>query len=216
VPTAQTAPRRANGAAFHHILRTGPLMRLNFGVFALHLIQMMMWVTLPAALTTQGGLPVTEHWKIYLPAVLLAFAVMIPTVIAAERGRRFKSVYTGAVAVLMLVQFGLYAWTGNIWLTALCLTLFFIAFNILEAMHPSLISRIIPPGIKGAALGVYNTLQSVGIFFGGAAGGWILKHFDETAIGWCCGALALSWLALTVACPLSLPPKSSEPVRCQT
>jgi Na+/melibiose symporter-like transporter len=201
--------------AFRPILRHWPLMRLNFGVFALHLIQMMMWVTLPTALTTHGGLPVTEHWKIYLPAVLLSFTVMIPAIIAAERRRRFKPVYTGAVALLALVQFGLYTWADNIWLTVLWLTLFFIAFNILEAMQPSLISRIIPPEIKGAALGVYNTLQSIGIFIGGAAGGWILRHFDETAVGWCCGALAVTWLVLSAASPLAVPPKTDH-ARCQT
>ncbi|MDR2925833.1 MAG: MFS transporter [Azoarcus sp.] len=203
-PAARSTPIRENNV-IRQILRNGALMRLNFGVFALHLIQMMMWVTLPAALVAHGGLPVEEHWKIYLPAVLLSFAVMVPAIVAAERGRRFKPVYAGAVALLALVQAGLYAWTENIWLAAAWLTLFFIAFNILEAMQPSLISRIVSPGIKGAALGVYNTLQSIGIFLGAAAGGWLLRHFSEAAVGWCCGILALSWLALAVACPLPVP-----------
>lgn len=203
-PATQPAPAR-DADVFRHILRNGTLMRLNFGVFALHLIQMMMWVTLPSALVTRGGLPVEGHWKIYLPAVLLSFAVMVPAIIAAERGKRFKPVYAGAVALLTLVQAGLYAWTENIWLAAAWLTLFFIAFNILEAMQPSLISRIVSPGIKGAALGVYNTLQSIGIFLGGAAGGWLLRHFSEAAVGWCCAALALLWLALAAAYPLPVP-----------
>jgi len=190
-------------------------MRLNFGVFTLHLIQTMMWVTLPAALAIHGGLPIAEHWKVYLPAVLLSFAVMVPAIIAAERGRRYKPVYTGAVALLALVQLGLYTSAGNVWFTALWLTFFFIAFNILEAMQPSLISRIVSPEIKGAALGVYNTLQSIGLFLGGAVGGWILHRFGETAVGWCCGALALVWLALSVAHPLSPSPKA-EPARFQT
>ena len=199
----------------HHVLRHGALMRLNFGVFALHLIQMMMWVTVPTALATQGGLPVTEHWKIYLPAVLVAIAVMIPAIIIAERGGRFKPVYAGAVALLALVQFGLYTSAGNVWFTALWLTFFFIAFNILEAMQPSLISRIVSPGIKGAALGVYNTLQSVGLFLGGAIGGWVVQRFGETAVGWCCGTLALVWLVLSLVCPLSPQPKADH-ARCQT
>ncbi|MCL1860156.1 MAG: MFS transporter, partial [Proteobacteria bacterium] len=213
-PATQATPHSVDGV-FRHILRHGPLMRLNFGVFTLHLIQTMMWVTVPTALAMRGGLPVTAHWKIYLPAVLLSFAVMIPAIIAAERGRRFKLVYTGAVALLALVQLGLYTSTGSILMTALWLTFFFIAFNILEAMQPSLISRIVSPGIKGAALGVYNTLQSIGLFLGGAVGGWILHRFGETAIGWCCGSLALSWLILTLVCPLALPPKTA-PAHHQT
>jgi MFS family permease len=213
-PAIQAAPTRTDGV-LRDILRHRSLMRLNFGVFTLHFIQMMMWITLPTAIKTHGGLPVAEHWKVYLPAVLLAFAVMIPAIIAAERGGRFKLVYTASVALLAFVQPGLYAWAGNIWLTVLWLTFFFIAFNILEAMQPSLISRIVSPEIKGAALGVYNTLQSVGIFLGSFIGGWILRHFNESAVGWCCGAAALSWLALTIACPLSPPPKAA-PARCQT
>ena len=203
------------GFLLRHVLRHGALMRLNFGVFVLHLIQMMMWVTVPTALATQGGLPVTEHWKIYLPAVLVAIAVMIPAIIIAERGGRYKPVYTGAVALLALVQLGLYTSAGDVWHTALWLTLFFIAFNILEAMQPSLISRIVSPGIKGAALGVYNTLQSVGLFLGGAIGGWVVQRYGETAVGWCCGTIALAWLALSIAHPLS-PPHKTGSARCQT
>ncbi|MCL2589835.1 MAG: MFS transporter [Betaproteobacteria bacterium] len=199
-----------DGGVFRQILCHGSLMRLNFGIFALHLIQMMMWVTVPTALTTQGGLPVIEHWKIYLPAVLLAIAIMVPAIIAAERGGRFKLVYTGAVTLLALVQFGLHTAAGNVWLTASWLTLFFISFNILEAMQPSLISRIVSPEIKGAALGVYNTLQSVGVFLGGVIGGWINHRFGETAVGWCCGAIALAWLVLSAAYPLSPPPKKES------
>ena len=216
-PLRGTPPGRGiyGGSVVRHVLRHGALMRLNFGVFSLHLIQMMMWVTLPAALVAHGGLPVTEHWKIYLPVVLLSFTVMVPAIIIAERGGRFKLIYTSAVALLALVQLGLYTSAGNVWFTALWLTLFFIAFNILEAMQPSLISRIVSPGIKGAALGVYNTLQSIGLFLGGTVGGWIVQRFGETAVGWCCGALALAWLALSVAHPLSLPPKA-EPDHCRT
>jgi MFS family permease len=196
VPSAPPVPRQMGGR-FVDILRNGPLMRINFGVFALHMIQTMMWVTLPASLSLRGGLPVAEHWKIYLPAVLLSFAVMIPAIIAAERGGRFKPVFNGAVALLALVQFGLYTWSGNVWLIGLWLTLFFVAFNILEATQPSWISRIVPPAIKGTALGVYNTLQSIGLFLGGAMGGWIVHRFGEVGVGWCCGGLALTWLALS-------------------
>ncbi|MCL2877009.1 MAG: hypothetical protein FWF12_12220, partial [Betaproteobacteria bacterium] len=83
------------------------------------------------------------------------------------------------------------------------------------AMQPSLISRIVSPGIKGAALGVYNTLQSVGLFLGGAIGGWVVQRYGETAVGWCCGTIALAWLALSIAHPLS-PPHKTGSARCQT
>ncbi|MDR3086878.1 MAG: MFS transporter [Azoarcus sp.] len=206
-PGEQMMPRDRRGA-IKHILFHGPLMRLNFGVFVLHLIQMMMWVTLPTVLDTllgssagaiTGRPPTAEHWKVYLPAVLLSFVAMVPAVIAAERSGRFKLVFSGAVALFALVQLGrLYAWTGGVWLVGVWLTFFFVAFNILEAMQPSLISRIVQPAVKGMALGVYNTLQSVGIFIGGAAGGWLVRHYGQTGVSWCCCVLALLWLAMTV------------------
>ncbi|MDR0564569.1 MAG: MFS transporter [Azoarcus sp.] len=206
-PQHQNVTQRPVGA-IGRILRHGALMRLNFGVFALHFIQTAMWVTLPTALTQQSHLPVAAHWKVYLPAVLLSFTVMVPAVIAAERRGQFKPVFIGAVALLAFVQFGLHQWADNVWLTGLWLTFFFVAFNILEAMQPSLISRIVSPGIKGAALGVYNTLQSIGLFLGGAVGGWIVQHFGKTAIAGCCSALALLWLMLIILRPLAVPPKS--------
>ncbi|MDR0716953.1 MAG: MFS transporter [Azoarcus sp.] len=215
VPAPRTSPApRGMGGTIGGILRRGALMRLNFGVFALHVIQTMMWVALPAALVARGGLPLAAHWQVYLPAVLLSFVVMVPAVIAAERGGYLRPVFSGAVALLALVQLGLYAWADSAWSIGLWLTLFFIAFNILEAIQPSWISRIVPPGIKGTALGVYNTLQSAGLFFGGFAGGWLAQHFGGAGIGACCGALALVWLAL--AATMAPPPPRMEPARPRT
>ncbi|MDR1853685.1 MAG: MFS transporter [Azoarcus sp.] len=205
VPDAPEIPatERGMGGTLADILRDGALMKLNFGVFALHVVQTMMWVTVPAAIVARGGLALPEHWKIYLPAVLLSFAVMVPAVITAERGGRFKTVFVGAVALLTLVQFGLHLWAGSVWMLGLWLTLFFVAFNILEATQPSWISRIVSPQIKGTALGVYNTLQSIGLFVGGFVGGWLAHHLGEASVGYACAALALAWLV--VAATMSPP-----------
>ncbi|MDR1423863.1 MAG: MFS transporter [Azoarcus sp.] len=210
VPAAPKTPVAAHGAGgtLADILRDKSLMKLNFGVFVLHLIQMMMWVTVPAAIVARGGLALPEHWKVYLPAVLLSFAVMIPVVIAAERGGRLKQALSGAVALLAFVQVGLHLMAGNVWLFGVWLTLFFVAFNILEATQPSLISRLAPPRIKGTALGVYSTLQSAGLFIGGSAGGWLAQHFGEIAVGIACAMLALAWLVVT--CTLSLPVREAH------
>ncbi|MDR2689014.1 MAG: MFS transporter [Azoarcus sp.] len=196
VPVAPPLPR-ASGGALADILANGALMRLNFGVFVLHLIQIMMWITVPAALVA-GGLALANHWKVYLSAVLLSFVVMVPAVIAAERHGRFKQVFIAAIALLALVQLGLYAWADSVGWIGWWLALFFVAFNILEATQPSWISRIVSPAIKGTALGVYSTLQSVGLFLGGAAGGWLAQHFGQRGVSLACGMLALFWLALAV------------------
>ena len=197
VPDAPPVPR-ANGGRIRDVLRDGQLMRLNFGVFALHLMQTAMWVRVPPALAQTGGLPVAEHWKVYLPAVLLSFAVMVPAVIVAEKRNLMKPVFNAAIGLLMLVQLGLYLAGAGLWPLAFWLTLFFVSFNVLEATQPSWISRIAPSYAKGTALGVYNTLQSIGLFLGGAVGGWLAERWGDDAVSLFCTALALVWLGLSV------------------
>lgn len=195
VPQAPALPRPPAGR-LGDVLRDGQLMRLNLGVFALHLIQTAMWVLVPAALVTRAGIAVAEHWKIYLPAVLVSFALMVPAVIVAERRGKMKTIFSAAVALLVIVQAGLYAFGDAVLPLALWLTLFFVAFNVLEAILPSWISKIAPGDAKGAALGLYNTLQSAGLFLGGMLGGWLAQHFGAGAVYLACGLLASIWLAL--------------------
>ena len=207
VPEAPPVPR-ATGRIVD-VLRDGQLMRLNFGVFALHLIQTTMWVLVPSALVASGGLPVPEHWKVYLPAVLLSFVVMVPAVILAERHDKMKPVFNAAIALLVIVQFGLWLFGDALIPLALLLTLFFIAFNVLEATQPSWISRIAAPGAKGTALGVYNTLQSLGLFLGGALGGWLGQTFGTGVVSLFCVMLGLAWLALSTS--MNPPPLRTAP-----
>ena len=207
VPAAPPVPR-AHGGRFIDVLRDGQLMRLNFGVFALHLIQTTMWVMVPVGLVA-AGLPMPEHWKVYLPAVLLSFVVMVPAVIVAERRNLMKPVFNAAICLLALVQFGLWLFGDGLLPLALLLTLFFVSFNVLEATQPSWISRIAPAHSKGTALGVYNTLQSVGLFLGGLLGGWLGQRFGAGAVSLVCGALALLWLLL--ASSMTPPPVRAVP-----
>ncbi|TYC60303.1 MFS transporter [Zoogloea oleivorans] len=194
VPAAPPVPRAIG--RFSEVLGNGQLMRLNFGVFALHLMQTAMWVLVPAGLV-QAGLPMAEHWKVYLPAVLLSFVVMVPAIIMAEKKGAMKRVFNSAIALLLLVQVGLYVEGGaGMWPLAILLTLFFVAFNVLEATQPSWISRIAPPHAKGTALGIYNTLQSLGLFLGGALGGWLVQHVGPGSVSLLGGGLAVVWLIL--------------------
>eukprot|EP01037_Dinobryon_pediforme_P041036 gene41036-50533_t len=159
-------------------------MRLNVGVFALHMTQMAMFVVVPAALVQYAGLPLAQHWKIYLPVVLVSFLFMLPPVFIGERRGMMKQIFVAAIALLLLVQIGMWAVLRHPlqhWLLLVALLLaFFIAFNILEACLPSLVSRIAPPEAKGTALGIYNTLQSLGMFCGAALGG-LLQQFAGSA-----------------------------------
>mgnify|MGYP000998618257 FL=1 len=204
VPAAPAVPRQPTWQSFVEVLSHRQLLRLNFGVFALHLMLTAMWVLLPAELISTGGLPVAEHWKVYLPALLLSFVIMVPAIIVAERFARMKLIFNAAIVLLLLVQFGFGLFSAGLYGLAFWLTLFFVAFNILEATQPSLISRIAPPHAKGAALGVYNTTQALGLFLGGVFGGVLAKYAGPGAV-WAGGAaLALVWLMLGLS--MSMPP----------
>jgi MFS family permease len=187
---------------FSVVLVHGQLARMNFGVLALHMMQTALWVIVPRLLADVGGLPVGEHWKVYLPAVLISFAVMIPAIIAAERHGHMKPVFIGAILLLAVVQLGFATMSAGVYSMAFWLVLFFVGFNIMEALQPSLISRLAPPGAKGAALGVYNTTQSFGLFLGGVLGGWLFKNYGSVVVQGFCAAMAGVWLVLAVTMTL--------------
>ncbi len=209
VPSAPAIERRPSWASFVEVLAQRQLLRLNFGVFVLHLVQTAMWVSLPSLLVHAGGLAAGEHWKIYLPAVLLSLVAMVPAIVAAEKHGRMKLVFNGAIALLLAVQLGFACFGNNVYALAFWLTLFFVAFNVLEATQPSLISRCAPAHAKGAALGVYNTTQSLGLFCGGVLGGALAKHGGASAVWLACAALALCWLVLGLS--MAMPPVRSRP-----
>jgi len=205
VPVAPAIPRQPGWPSFVEVLHNPQLLRMNFGVFTLHLMQTAMWVLLPSALVSTGGLSVAEHWKIYLPAVLLSFVIMVPAIIAAEKHGKMKLVFNAAIALLVAVQIGFGFFGQSVYALAFWLTLFFVAFNILEATQPSLISRIAPPHAKGAALGVYNTTQSLGLFLGGVLGGALAKHSGPGAVWLACAGAAFVWLLLGLTMTMPAP-----------
>jgi len=186
------------------VLNHSGLLRLDVGVFVLHAVQLAMWVAIPALLV-QAGLPKEQHWYVYLPAVLASFVVMGMTLFPLERRGYLRAVFLGSVGVIALVQVGLLLVAGqpSIGALAALLFVFFCGFNVLEASQPSMASRIAPPHARGAALGVYNTLQSLGFFAGGAVGGWVAKNVGVQGLFAACAGLMLLWLA--VAWPMRAP-----------
>lgn len=202
-------PRGHEKLPFRRVLFEADLLRLNFGIFTLHLTQTAMFVVIPHALVSHGGLVGSEHWKVYLPAVLVSFVLMVPAIISAERGGRMRLVFSGAIALLVAVQLGFLAFGGSLWGLAFWLLVFFVAFNILEATLPSLVSRTAHPTAKGAALGVYNTTQAIGVSLGGTLGGYLAQHFGDNAVFALCSGLALAWLA--VALSMNFPQRQRSP-----
>ncbi len=199
----QAPPRSPERASFAQVLGDPELLRMNFGVFALHAIQMSMFVVLPNVLVNAGGLPVDQHWKIYLPVVLVSFVLMLPPIFLGERRGKMKVVFVSSIALLLLVEIGLRAAVAapqlSSGLLVSLLLAFFVAFNILEASQPSLVSRLAPTGARGAALGVYNTMQAIGLFAGGAGGGWLAQHFGGPAVFSAGCLLTVGWLIIAAS-----------------
>ena len=193
---------------FRAVLLNADLIRLNVGVLALHASQVAMFMVVPAMLS-DAGMPLDQHWKVYLPVVLVSFVLMLGPMMAAERYGKVRPVLLGAVGLMTAVQL-MFAAVHGLWGIVGVLLLFFVAFNVLEAMQPSLVSRY-AAAARGAALGVYNTTQAMGLFLGGAVGGWLLKHEGRGAVFLGCAVVLLLWLI--IAWNMKSPParKSSSP-----
>ena len=170
------------------------LVRLNAGIFILHIVLYAMFVVVPPMLVV-AGLPLPEHWKLYLPVVLGSFVLMVPAILYADRRSRPKPVLVAAVALLMAVEGALAAIGPGIAGLAGLMLGFFAAFNVLEAMLPALVSRIAPAHGRGFVIGVYNTTQTLGVFFGGLLGGTIAQHYGPGAVFATCAVLCGLWLA---------------------
>jgi MFS family permease len=196
--TAQAVGSRLGG--IRQVLMDPGLVRLNVGVFVLHAVQLAMWVAVPALLV-QAGLAKNLHWQAYLPAVLLSFGFM-GVVFAMERRGYLRVVFLASVGLILLVQLGFAAAVGQaagstqMWALGGLLFIFFCGFNALEATQPSMVTRLAPAATRGTALGVYNTLQSLGFFTGGALGGWLAKGWGVQALFMACACAMLVWLAV--------------------
>ena len=188
----------ATPAKLGEVLRNTELLRLNFGIFALHAAQMAMFVVVPFALKKSGGLDENHHWQVYLPIMVTAFVLMVPAIIYGEKKARLKQVFVVAIALMLGAQM-LFAFSiAHFWGIVASLTAYFIAFNILEASLPSIISKIAPAASKGTAIGVYNTSQSLGVFVGGAFGGWLSYNFGFPVVFAFCSLLMACWLVFAL------------------
>lgn len=187
----------ASPASFGSVLRDTQLLRLNYGIFALHATLMGLWLVVPLTLR-QAGMGADDHWQIYLPVLLLSIVLIIPAIIYAEKKAQLKFVFVAAIALLLIGQVLLATTFDSIWGTAIALLVFFTAFNLLEASLPSLISKIAPVGAKGTAIGIYSSTQFLGAFVGAAVGGYLFGNYGSYALYSFCGLLLIVWLVLAV------------------
>lgn len=184
-------------ALLSHVLKNTQLLRLDLGIFIQHAILTITFLGVPILL--KHKLPEIEQasW-LYLIALVVSVFCMVPFIIYGEKKAKLKQMFVLAVVTIGLMQLIFFAGLANVWLFAFALILFFTAFNLLEAILPSLVSRVAPAGMKGTAMGVYSSSQFLGIFAGGVLGGVVLQHFQVAGIFMLAAVLSAIWLLLTL------------------
>ncbi len=200
VPTPARIVRHRDAEAvpalFARVLRDGELLRLDFAIFALHIILTASFLAVPALLAASLHLTAQMEWVVYLPVLVVSVALMVPAIIVAEKGGRMKEMFIAAIALLTISLLAL-ALAGSIGAVAVAaLVGFFTAFNVMEAMLPSLVTKIAPADAKGTATGIYSSAQFLGIFVGGAGGGLAFAQAGTTGVFSFAVIVALLWLAI--------------------
>lgn len=183
--------------SFSKVLANPKLLKLNAGILFLHILLMSSFVALPGEFE-QAGFPASEHWKVYLVTMLIAFVGVVPFIIIAEVKRKMKLVFVSCVALLLIAELVLWQAGTHFWTLVVGVQLFFFAFNLMEAILPSLISKESPAGYKGTAMGIYSTSQFLGVAIGGSVGGWVFQHVDAQAVFLLGAGIAIVWLLVSL------------------
>jgi MFS family permease len=183
----------ASGKHFVEVLRNKDLLRLDFGIFSLHAILMSVFMQVPFVME-KDGLALSHHWYVYLPVMLVAFVLMVPPIIIAEKKAKMKQIFMLSIFLAMCAQALLMYAQNSLWGVAAALLVFFTAFNILEATLPSMISKIAPLAAKGTAMGVYSSVQFLGAFSGASIGGALLQFVGGNSVFVFAIVLLLVWL----------------------
>ncbi len=199
VPTPKQQVKSRDSRAFLHqlgdVFKDKQILRLSFGIFVLHAVLVACFVAVPVALV-DAGLVQADHWQVYLPVMLVAFAFMVPFIVVAEKKQKMKQVLLFAVLLLLVGIILLGLELKSVAGITFALWVFFVAFNILEASLPSLVSKFAPAGFKGSAMGVYSTCQFLGAFVGGILGGFLSEYYSLSAVFIGVIPLLLIWAVL--------------------
>lgn len=209
VPDAPPTARGASAPSLRAVLRVPELARLNVGIFVLHAVLMALFVVIPVALV-RAGLPAGEHWWVYLSTVLAGFLLMLPGIVGPAASHE-KPVFLAAIAVVLVSIAVFAARLESVGTIVAALVIFFAGFNVLEAKLPALVSRAAPREARGAATGVYSSVQFLGTFAGATAGGVLAQHAGFLAVLAACLAAMLAWLAVAWGMQEVLPRATPAP-----
>ncbi|WMY94952.1 MAG: MFS transporter [Arsenophonus sp.] len=164
-----------------NLIKNLTLLKINYGIFCLHSLLIINFIAVPLIMIDLN-IPTHQHWKIYLSTLLIAFISIIPFIIYANNEYRTKQVFLLSITILFISELIFYCCNKQLLLILTGLQLFFIAFNIMEILLPSLISKKVDKKYKGAAMGIYSTSQFLGVALGGILGGWLLQLNNDNYI----------------------------------
>ena len=183
------------------VIKNRDLLRLDTGIFTLHLCLMANFVVVPLSLQGVAAIPVEQHWHVYLPVILTSILFVGPLVMMADKQGKGRSFFLAAIVLFILAQWLMAFFSQSIWQIGFSMTVFFIAFNFLEASLPSLVSKTVVPGQKGTALGVYSSCQFIGTFIGGLAGGFLYGLYGLMSVYLFSSAMCVLWLVFAWGMP---------------
>ncbi|MCW8451991.1 MFS transporter [Legionella quinlivanii] len=192
------AESETNPQLLRTVLRDSKLQRLNAGIFFQHLVLTSTFYVVPMLLKAQiqqGNLG--QQWHFYLPVLLLSFIVMLPFIYIAERMKKMRLIFLTAVGLTALAQLLLAVIPSTLPALFILIFIYFVAFNILEASLPSIISRQASKSNKGTAMGVYSTSQFLGIFTGGLLSGISYQYVGISGLFIMNTLYSLIWLLLS-------------------
>ena len=169
------------------------LLRLDFSVFCLHLILACGFIVMPLMLEDNNIINFEDNWQLYLPAIIISFVGMVPLIIASEKYNKTKLILQISVTLLVISQWLFFSLDLSLWLFLVLLSLFFIAFNAVEAILPSLLSKTAGASKRGLAMGIFSTSQFLGTFMGGAIGGLIYDIFSLNSVFLLTIFMAIIW-----------------------
>ena len=179
------------------VLKMGDLIRLHISVFALHLLLTAMFIYMPSQLIEFADIPLSRHGLVYLPLLVISLFFAFPSIILAEKYRKMRGIFLTAIGGIVLGLLVLIFGFESKYILLLGLALFFIAFNVMEALLPSWLSKSAPIQSKATAMGVNASSQFLGAFFGGMIGGQLLI-LNNTSMGWgILTAIAVVWLLIS-------------------
>jgi len=178
------------------VLVNTSLIKLDISIFSSHLILMANFVAIPITLRDSMQLPAISHWQVYLTAIFASLFIMVPFIMFGERLKKENLFLILSILLIMLSQIGLALFGLSLNFIIIFLILFFGAFNYLEALLPSKVSKTTQKNTKGTALGVYSTSQFIGIFIGGLAGGFFYQQFGLISVHLFCLFITFLWLLL--------------------